>query len=165
VEKTDFLPSSASKAKPAPILVRHDFPDWKIALVIPKGKEVSGKNEKDIFQQHCPIMAKDVQKLSRLVLMKMLPAVVETNIEAFGESVNEIQGIGFKAIEVGLQSPKVKDLLARCQKSSLGAGLSSFGPTIYCVVDDSEKLIEAVEGDARVVFTKAKNTGTKSITK
>jgi beta-ribofuranosylaminobenzene 5'-phosphate synthase len=90
---------------------------------------------------------------------------VETNIEAFGESVNEIQGIGFKAIEVGLQSPKVKDLLVRCQKSSLGAGLSSFGPTIYCIVEDTEKLLEAVEGTARAVFTKSNNIGVTSKSK
>jgi beta-ribofuranosylaminobenzene 5'-phosphate synthase len=164
-EKSEFLPSSASNAKPAPILVRHDFPDWEIALVIPKGKEVFDKREKDIFQRYCPIPITVVQRLSHLFLMKMLPAIVEEDISAFGKSVNEIQGIGFKEIEVKLQNTLVKDLLARCQKSSLGAGLSSFGPTIYCVVDDSEKLIEAVDGDARVVFTKAKNTGTKSKTK
>jgi beta-ribofuranosylaminobenzene 5'-phosphate synthase len=97
--------------------------------------------------------------------MKLLPAVVEKDIAAFGESVNEIQGIGFKKIEVELQNPRVKDLLARCQKSSLGAGLSSFGPAIYCIVDDTEKLVESVEADAKVVFTKANNKGVISTTK
>ncbi len=160
-EKSDFLPSSASTAKPPPILARYNFPDWKIALVSPKGEEISGTKEVDIFQNNSPIPISDVQRLSHLILMKMLPFVVENDISSFGESVNEIQKIGFKKIEVQQQSPKVKEILIRCQENSHGAGLSSFGPTIYCLVDDEEKLLQAVEGDARVIFTKANNDGAR----
>ncbi len=162
-EKGEFLPSSASKATPAPILARYDFPDWKIALVIPKGKEVSGKKELDIFQRYCPIPKADVERLSHLILMKMLPAVVEEDIAAFGESVNEIQNIGFKKIEVELQNQAVRDLLTGCQKASFGAGLSSFGATIYCIVDDAAELSETVAGEGKIMFTKADNTGARYV--
>ncbi|GBE17847.1 4-diphosphocytidyl-2-C-methyl-D-erythritol kinase [archaeon BMS3Abin16] len=158
-EKSEFLPSSKSTAKPAPVLARHAFPDWKIALVTPRGEEVSGQREVDIFKRHCPIPTADVQILSHLILMKMLPSVVEQDITSFGESVNEIQNIGFKKIELERQNQAVKDLLKRCQKASFGAGLSSFGPTIYCIVDDAAELSETVAGEGKIMFTKADNRG------
>jgi len=160
-EKKGFFPSSKSTAKPAPIIARYDFPDWKIALVTPRGEEISGEREADIFQKNCPIPKSEVQSLSHTVLMKMLPAVVEKDITSFGESVNEIQNIGFKKIEVGLQKQAVKNLLTRCQKVCFGAGLSSFGPTIYCIVDDEEKLADVVAGEGKITFTQADNNGVK----
>ncbi len=161
LEKKDFLPSSASKARPAPLLARYDFPDWKIALVIPKGLNVHGKNEVDVFQRHCPIPIDQVRRMSHLVLMKLLPAVVEADITSFGEAVNEIQGIGFKKIEVGLQSPSVKGILKKCQDASYGAGLSSFGPTIYCVTEDVEAILQSVGKEATVIETNANNVGAR----
>jgi beta-ribofuranosylaminobenzene 5'-phosphate synthase len=160
-EKRAFLPSSASKASPAPILARYDFPDWKIASVIPKGLEVQGESEVNIFQKHCPIPISDVRRLCHLVLMRLLPAIVEDDITAFGEGINEIQKTGFKKIEVELQNPMVKDILKRCQKYTFGAGLSSFGPTIYCLLDDVDMLLEQVGDDARVIVTKANNEGVR----
>jgi len=159
--KPDFLPSSASKAKPAPVLVRHDFPDWKIAIVIPKGIKVHGSGEVNIFKTHCPIPRNEIEKLSHTILMKVLPAVVEKDISAFGAGITEIQKIGFKQIEVNLQSNKVRVILKKCQELSYGAGLSSFGPAIYCIVEDEDKLREEVGREAKIIFTKANNTGAK----
>ena len=111
-EKKDFLPSSASSAKPAPILARYDFPDWKIVLVVPKiRKQVHGKKEINIFQRFCPIDIGEVQKLTHLIMMKTLPAILEKDIQSFGQSINDIQKIGFKKIEIELQSKEVKKIL------------------------------------------------------
>jgi beta-ribofuranosylaminobenzene 5'-phosphate synthase len=162
-EKVDFLPSSTSNAKPAPILARYDFPNWKIALVTPKGRAVHGEKEVNIFRNKCPIPLSEVRKLSHIILMKTLPAIVEEEISAFGESIDLIQETGFKKVEIELQNKIITGLLDRCQKNSFGAGLSSFGPTIYCIVDDDEKLIDAVGKDARVIFTKANNIGARII--
>ncbi|MEE8403669.1 MAG: beta-ribofuranosylaminobenzene 5'-phosphate synthase family protein, partial [Candidatus Hydrothermarchaeaceae archaeon] len=72
-DKRDFLPSSASTASPPPILARYNFPDWKIALVMPKvEREFAGAREVGIFQKFCPIPIGEVERLSRLILMKML---------------------------------------------------------------------------------------------
>jgi beta-ribofuranosylaminobenzene 5'-phosphate synthase len=161
-EKSNFLPSSASRAAPSPVLARYNFPDWKIALVTPKGAEIHGEKEVDIFQRYCPLPIGEVRKLSHLILMKTLPALVEEDIAAFGGSINDIQGIGFKRIEVELQNTKVKDLLRRCQKHAYGSGLSSFGPTIYCIVEDEDGLRNEVGEEADIIFTKANNVGVKS---
>jgi beta-ribofuranosylaminobenzene 5'-phosphate synthase len=91
--------------------------------------------------------------------MKVLPSIVDEDIEAFGEAINQIQEIGFKKIEVGLQGREIKKLMEICRKHSYGAGLSSFGPTIYCI-GENEKEIKALVGDkADVLVTEANNTG------
>ncbi|RMF91554.1 MAG: hypothetical protein D6733_00820 [Methanobacteriota archaeon] len=158
-EKPEFLPSSASRAGPAPVLTRLDFPDWKMALAIPRGTRVHGKREVGIFQRYCPIPVEEVRRLCHLILMKTLPAVLEKDISAFGESINEMQDVGFKKIEVRLQTQPVRDILKRCQKVSYGAGLSSFGPAIYAVVDDEDELRDAVGDETEIVVTKADNRG------
>jgi beta-ribofuranosylaminobenzene 5'-phosphate synthase len=159
-EKTDFLPSSASRASPAPLLARYDFPDWKIALVMPKTEnKVSGEREVDIFQKFCPIPIGQVERLSRLILMKVLPSVVEEDVSAFGEGINEMQKIGFKGIEVSLQSPEVRALMEECREYSYGVGLSSFGPAIYCIIEDENGFKNAIKDKAEIIITKANNVG------
>lgn len=162
-EKKDFLPSSASKAAPAPVIARYDFPDWKIVLVIPKiGKDVHGGEEVNIFQKYCPIDLREVQRLCHTIVMKTLPSIIDEDIQSFGQSINEIQSMGFKKIEVGLQSEEVKRILRICQENSYGAGLSSFGPTIYSIVEDEDELLNSLtkeSGIEQIVVTKANNSG------
>lgn len=159
--KKDFLPSSASKAPPPPVIARHDFPDWKLALILPReGAGFAGAREVDVFRKYCPIPLREVQRLSHLLLMKLLPALVEEDIEAFGEGINAIQTLGFKRIEVKLQHPRVRELLRIAQRYSYGAGMSSFGPVIYCLPREEERLLESIPpGEAEVIFTKACNRG------
>lgn len=159
-EKKDFLPSAASKASPPPVLARYDFPDWKIAIVMPKVEKVfADAREIDIFQKFCPIPIGQVERLSRLILMKILPSIVEEDIETFGKGINEIQKFGFKGIEVALQTPEVGALMGVCREYSYGAGLSSFGPAIYCIIKDEKGLKSALKDRAEITITKANNKG------
>jgi beta-ribofuranosylaminobenzene 5'-phosphate synthase len=164
-EKPEFLPSSASRAKPAPLVMRHDFPDWDVALVLPEPKRrVSGEREVNIFQRFCPIPINQVERLSHVILMKLLPALVEEDIAAFGEAVNAVQSLGFKEIEVMLQAPNVREILALCQRLSYGAGLSSFGPVIYAFPRDAKEFLRAMRSRSdvrRVWLTKADNEGAR----
>lgn len=164
-EKPEFLPSSASRAKPAPLVMRHDFPDWDVALVLPKpGHRVSGGREVNIFQRFCPIPISQVERLSHVILIKLLPALVEQDIAAFGEAVNMLQSLGFKEVEVMLQAPNVREILALCQRLSYGAGLSSFGPVIYAFPKDVEEFLRVMRSrsDVRTVWlTKANNEGAR----
>ncbi|ACX72598.1 beta-ribofuranosylaminobenzene 5'-phosphate synthase family [Methanocaldococcus vulcanius M7] len=165
-DKEDFKPSSASKGvKPAPIIFRHEF-DWDVVLIIPKGEHVYGKKEVDIFKKYCPVPLNDVEKICHLVLMKMMPAVVEKNLDDFGEVVNKLQYLGFKKVELSLQSDIVKNLINELHKD-VYAGLSSFGPTIYAF-GDKKLIIEKVNnvfdkygvyGD--IIITKVNNIGYK----
>lgn len=141
--------------------MRRDFPDWEIAVVVPKeGASYAGAREVQIFKKYCPLPIDEVRRLSHLILMKLLPALVEEDIEAFGEGINSLQGLGFKRIELRLQHPMVRRLLYRAQDCSYGAGMSSFGPVIYCLPEDRETLLDRIpEEEAEVIFTKARNKG------
>ncbi|MFQ6105829.1 MAG: beta-ribofuranosylaminobenzene 5'-phosphate synthase [Candidatus Hydrothermarchaeaceae archaeon] len=161
--KKDFMPSSASRAPPPAVVVRHDFPDWRLALIIPReGASFAGAREVDVFKKYCPIPLAEVQKLSHIILMKILPAVVEEDIEAFGEGINMVQKVGFKRIEIELQDPKMRRLLSIAQEHSYGAGLSSFGPVIYSLPRHEDRLLENIPTkEAEVIFTKASHKGAR----
>lgn len=167
-EKPDFLPSSASSASPAPLITRYDFPeDWNIILAIPDVPAgASGPKEVNIFQKYCPIPLREVQELSHVLLMKMMPAVVEKDITAFGDSINQIQNVGFKKIELELQHHLINKLIDNMRsEGAAGVGMSSFGPTVYAITDTDEKNISKVAEDTmkeiggHVIVTKAQNKG------
>ncbi|AFV24141.1 beta-ribofuranosylaminobenzene 5'-phosphate synthase [Methanolobus psychrophilus R15] len=168
-DKGSFSPSSASRADPAPVLFRHNFPDWEIVLALPDVQGAYDANEIDIFRKACPVPLDEVQQLSHIILMKMMPAVMENDIEAFGHAVNHIQSLGFKRYEVELQHQVVRDVMALMQESgAYGAGMSSFGPAVYAVVDnkedasnimqDAQDLLDSTIG-GKVMITRANNTG------
>lgn len=144
-EKTSCLPSSASNAKLAPLVMRCDVPEhWRFVLVTPLYDEGShGKSEVDIFKSSFPIKAAQVDRICRIVLMQMIPGILEKDIETFGKAINGIQSIGFKNIEVKLKSPLVPNLLTLMDKvGSYGSGMSSFGPTVFGLTDSDRKAEE-----------------------
>lgn len=168
VQKSDFLPSAASSASPPPVIAHHDFPeDWKIVLAIPKiDDRVSGLKEVNIFQEYCPIPLKEVERLSHLILMKMMPSVVENDLDSFGFAVNHIQKLGFKKVELKLQNPIIKEIMEGIiNAGAAGVGMSSFGPTIYAVTDTNHRdILKAAEESMRtiggkVILTNAQNRG------
>ncbi len=168
--KNDFLPSSASKASPPPVIARYDFPkDWKIVLTIPHvERKVFGEGEVNIFQKYCPIPLEEVQELTHLLFMKMMPAVLEEDLDSFGESVNSIQDIGFKKIELELQNPFIKELIESLRNAgAAGVGMSSFGPMVYAVTDTNFKdILQAARDSMRdktgeIILTTAQNEGAK----
>ncbi len=135
--KPDFLPSRASSAPPPPVLFQHPLPeDWYFVLAIPDVEPgAHGEREIDIFKKFCPVPARDVEKISRIILLKILPAIIERDIKAFGEGITAIQNLGFKKVECDLRDKIIKDLFEVLRNSSYGHGMSSFGPTVFGVVD------------------------------
>jgi len=143
-EKDSFLPSSASNAKPPKILFRQDFPDeWIFVCAIPEKEKIYGKKEVEIFKKYCPINRNDVERLCHLLLMKILPSLIEKDIENFGSGLNEIQNIGFKKIEVEISG--MRNLINELSKISYGAGLSSFGPCVYALTKGEKHAKEVAD--------------------
>lgn len=164
-EKKFFLPSSASRLPPAPVLLRKDFPGWDIMIAVPERKGASMNKEINIFQQNCPIPLREVEELSHIILMNLLPALVEGDMETFGSSINAIQKLGFKRREVDLQ-PVSKELMQALRDGgAYGAGMSSFGPTVYALgegVEDLTKIARDFLGEKGQVFiTKSRNEGAR----
>lgn len=165
--KTAFLPSSASgKYDPAPMIVRHDFPDWAIVLAIPNLHGASDRREVDIFKQKCPLPLTEIQELCHVILMEMLPAVVERDIESFGRSIDRVQMLGFKRRELELQPFCAHLVQFMRDNGALGAGMSSFGPAVYGIADGKRLqpavqryLDETIGGEVHAV--KAQNSGAR----
>ncbi len=164
-KKKAFLPSAASSLPPAPVLVRRDFPDWDIVVAVPEQKGASKTNEVNIFQKVCPVPLQEVEKLSHVILMQLLPALCEEDIITFGKSINAIQKFGFKKREVELQPVSKKLMQVLRDSGAHGAGMSSFGPTVYAFGEDVENLKNTAEdflgGKGQVFITKARNTGAR----
>lgn len=155
-EKTTFLPSSASNAKPARTVVRLHFPEeWVILLItlnVPQG--ASNTDEINIFQKYCPVPLQEVQQISHIILMKVIPGILERDINQFGSGINQIQNLGFKKIEVQLQHEEVKRLMKfQRDKGCKCVGMSSFGPTVYSIFESIEEA-ENVLNQAMVEFNK-----------
>jgi len=138
-EKPGFAPSSASRGvRPAAVTVRDEFPaDWKVLLAIPAIRPgANGGREADIFRTRCPVPLEEVRALCHEVLVKMLPGIAEHDLDLFGSSVNAIQALGFKKVEHSLQPPEVAGLLGAMREAgAAGAGMSSFGPTLFAFCD------------------------------
>jgi beta-ribofuranosylaminobenzene 5'-phosphate synthase len=168
-EKSTFLPSAASAGiAPPPITVRHPFPeDWKILLVLPAGfPGASGGEERDIFQTACPVPLREVQEICHEVLMRMLPALAERDLDAFGASVNQIQGLGFKRVEIARQAPRIPRLLEALREAGAAcAGMSSFGPAVYAITDSDADSLQSAAREAispaggEVILTVGRNQG------
>ncbi len=87
--------------------------DWKILLAIPDlPAGASGGHEADIFRRFCPVPLDEVRALTHEVMMRMLPGIVERDLDLFGSSINTIQGLGFKKVELELS-------VASCHRPSL----------------------------------------------
>jgi beta-ribofuranosylaminobenzene 5'-phosphate synthase len=170
-EKKFFLPSSASKAKAPPIIARHDFPNWKIIIVIPEFSGMYGRREVNFFQKYCPIPLEEVRELSHLILMKMLPAVVEQDLDEFSEALWRIQNLGFKKIEVKQYGNLILDAMKVFRDLKLAVGMSSTGAAIFIAADSGAQTI-AREAKSYfrekgyscdTIITKARNEGAEVI--
>ncbi|MCA9021748.1 MAG: hypothetical protein KDA74_16475, partial [Planctomycetaceae bacterium] len=75
----------------SPLVVRSDFPeDWQILLVTPENRAgISGYIEADAMQQLGPMPTATTEKLCRLALMQLAPAVLTHNFEEFTAALTE----------------------------------------------------------------------------
>ena len=171
-DKIDYRPSSASLGvAPPPVIMRADLPDdWRFLLATPKvSKGAFGQEELDVFGTYCPVPKGDVAELCREIVVRMMPSVLEGEIDIFGAAINRIQELGFKRVEVELAHPIVRTLMEEMREAgAAGAGLSSFGPTVYAVADSNARDIEAAAAEAmeevggEVVVTRSRNSGARA---
>jgi len=88
------------------------------------------KTEENIFQTECPVPLREVEKLSHIILMQLLPALFEEDMAVFGSSINAIQELASRKRKLRLRPFKCIMKILR-EEGAYGAGMSSFGPTVY----------------------------------
>jgi len=154
-----------------PLLFRIPFPeDWAIILASPNNERMFGKKEEKAFQSLLPMDREVSGAICRLVLMKLLPALVEKNLESFGQAIEAIQGhIGsyFAPVQGGpfasAEACRIVEYLR--VHGAAGVGQSSWGPTIYGFTrketqsDLLERTQNYVENRACVCATSGRNHG------
>ena len=169
--KYGYSPSSASAGiEPPPILARHDFPDWDILVTVPLGEGASGLREVTLFKVVCPVPLEEVRHMSHLLLMQVLPAIIEKDLEMFGLAMENFQKLGFKVFELRAQTQLVIDCLQFLRDNGgMGVGMSSWGPSVYAFGEDLSQLQQKADewlennGGGKTILTKANNVGMRII--
>jgi len=126
----------------APLIARIPFPpSWRCVVAVPHaGGGMSGVDEAEAFGQLPPVAEHDVERVAHLVLMGLLPAVADADIAAFGAALTAVQSITgrwFASVQGGTFAAGLSaELVARMSEwGAAGVGQSSWGPTVYGVVD------------------------------
>jgi beta-ribofuranosylaminobenzene 5'-phosphate synthase len=131
-----------------PLITRMEFPAaWKALVVIPPAETgLSGTREVEAFTRLPAVPDAVTDRLCRLVLLGMLPAIAEGDLVAFGAALTAIQlhvGRLFAPAQHGriYASPDAEPIVAHLRSEGLaGVGQSSWGPTLYGFGDfDAER--------------------------
>ncbi len=169
-QKSSFLPSSAvGNVPPPPVLLRYPFPNWDLLIVSPTCKHISGKAEINPFQTLCPQPQSTAERLSHIILMKLLPAIHEENLHAFGDAINRIQTFGWKKVEIDAQRGVLQQTLDFLRESgAIGAGVSSWGPAIFAVGENlsalhrkTEAFLDSLPDGGSCFVTQPNNVGAR----
>jgi len=167
--------SAGGSLTPPPVIARHPFPeDWFFVLAVPGLKKgFSGASERVAFKHLPQPPAELVGRMCRLLVVKMLPSLVEGDIEGFGSALTELQiltGECFSPVQGGRFSDSAAEEVVRfmLNEGAYGAGQSSWGPTVYGLVktlSNAEALCRRVRGllestyGGYAFYTKADNIG------
>jgi beta-RFAP synthase len=166
----------------APLVARLDFPpEWRIVLTLPPTKAgLHGCEERGAFERlrHNHADESRTDRLCRLVLLGLIPALMNRDYEAFGEALYEFNrraGEPFTEVQGGIyrhrQIAEMIEFLRR--KGALGAGQSSWGPAVFGIVPDvgqADLLARRLQDDfslseREVLVTSACNQGATCIAK
>ncbi len=157
----------------APLVARQPFPEsWRLVLALPPhanpslqggmrfvssfpllGEDCDGRmaglhgdEEAEALARltMTPTIPAATETLCRLVLLGMLPALVENDIDAFGEALYEFNvrvGEAFAPVQGGVYaSPPIAEVVEFMRSQQIrGIGQSSWGPAVFAVVADAER--------------------------
>jgi beta-ribofuranosylaminobenzene 5'-phosphate synthase len=163
------------EAHPPPLLTRIPFPeDWSVLIVQLAGTPGRhGSDEIHAFSSLPPLPDTVTERLCRLVLLGILPAVIERDLPSFGAAVSELQhrvGTAFAPIQGGVYATAQSQaiIFELAELGLVGAGQSSWGPTLYAFgsLSESERIAVSARlsekfsiGPNRLIWTGALNHG------
>ena len=129
----------------APLLARYQVPStWRCVVAVPQGpRGLSGEAEIDAFDRLPPPPDREVERVSHLVLMQLLPALVEGDLQSFGDALSAVQritGAWFAGQQGGIFAPGPTQQLVADMAAwgAVGVGQSSWGPAAYGLVSSDE---------------------------
>lgn len=151
-------------SQPPPVLFHHAVPPtWRFVIAIPEAQTgLAGVAEKQAFEALPSAPGSFVEKICRLLVMQMLPALIEGDLVPFGQALTRIQqlvGDSFAAVQGGRYANTISGALIAhwLDHGAAGAGQSSWGPAVYALAgNDTEAERLAQIGQA---FLDAKTGG------
>lgn len=130
------------KPGPPPLIARAEFPrDWRVLIVRPEQTDgLYGTEESHAFARLPNVPEPLTDRLCRLVLLGLLPAAAERDLDAFGAALTEMQehvGLVFAPVQGGPYArAESEPIVAALRKLGLkGVGQSSWGPILYGFTD------------------------------
>jgi len=156
-----------------PLIFRAPVPEnWFFVVAVPKEPREEIRKfrsmEEHILTKLKPMPTRDSDELSRMVLVKIMPSILENDLKSFGEGLTSFNSkLGEFWYERGRKycHPTVERGIRIMLEGSACACQSSWGPTFYGIVEGREKAealvgkLRAIAGD--VFYVKANNEGAK----
>lgn len=135
----------------SPLVARYPMPErWRCVLALPAGVEgLSGHAEERFFSDLFHDRKALEPRVSRLLLTALLPGLLAEDIDEFGGALSEIQreiGSMFAARQGGVFHPRAAPVVEALQALRVRAvGQSSWGPTVYGIVDGPERAADVAD--------------------
>ena len=133
----------------APLLARISSPEsWRCVVAVPRTAEgVSGESELQAFRELPLPSQRDVERVAHLLVMSLLPALVEGDLETFGRAISTIQRINgewFAPAQGGPFASGVStELISKMSEwGAAGVGQSSWGPAVYGIIQGDDRAAE-----------------------
>lgn len=158
---------SASSEFPA-LLTRLEFPeDWVFIVIVPPGQGLGEAQEDMVFREQSEIPLELVWKASHHML-ELSSSVADRDYSSFTRALTMLQetvGSMFSRYQGGVFSTGSSEAVRALRKAGVeGVGQSSWGPTVYGVVEgleEAEKILGRIERkpDWRIFVAKPCNRG------
>jgi beta-ribofuranosylaminobenzene 5'-phosphate synthase len=154
--------------------IRFSFPqEWPLVLVTPRRQRgLHGAAERQAFQDLQGLTAEQTDALWRLLRLDLLPALAARDLETFSEALHEFNkriGETFATAQGGTYAThEGAELVAFVRRRGIrGVGQSSWGPTIFALLEDERSAHNLVDilrrqfalEELEVVVTRACNRG------
>ncbi len=145
------------------VVFRRDFPSrWCFVVAVPGVRHgLNGPDEEGVFRALAP-PARISEEICRLTLLKLMPALIEQDIEEFGCALTAIDrktGQYFAEVQGGIygqgEASEIIDVML--QAGAHGAGQSSWGPSVYGLVDEVRAI--RVEKEVRRALDERRDGG------
>ena len=178
-ERFTTAPPEAGEWTVPAITARHDLPEtWRFVVVLPNaeaGRSGDGEDEsmRSVVENADPSVS---DSLAALLTRRLLPAVAEGRLEAFGDAVGDfgrLNGAWYADEQGGVYRPPAGRLIDELAESPTirGVGQSSWGPAVYGVTDAAHaddarvaarNALSAIDAEGRVRVVEPRNEGART---
>lgn len=149
------------------------FPeDWFVVHARPPGRQGHPRTGEADKLRALKYSREAEQRLVELLMKKILPGVLDRDLELFGRGLSEYQrlvGAAFSTYQHGVFNPDSAPIVSAMEEAGLlGVGQSSWGPTVYGFTESRRRAEEVArlfsqENGWTVTITVANNTGARVV--